>query len=198
MLRRSKAGAIAARYWRGAKQECRGTSAIEFAIILPLMLTAYLGAVEVGNMLTLNRRTDQVAYTVADLTAQVRTLSNAQIKNITDAATAILTPYSTKDLSIVLTSVVADDKNRPKVAWSCSNGNGAPLAKNSSVDLPEGLTAPGSSVIMADVQYAYVPLFGEDAPFLGSTFGKFTMSRKFYSRPRRSATVDKTDNGCPG
>lgn len=181
--------------WRSVKRECRGTFAIEFAFILPLMLILYVGAVEVSNTVTAWRRTDQVAYTVADLVAQARSLSASQIDNITAAASSILAPYSTDNLTIVLTSVVADKDNRPKVAWSCTNGHGSGRAKGSAVTLPVGLTEAGSSVIMAEVVYNYTPLVKTKSLF-GLKFDNIPMSRTFYSRPRRSATVEKTDSGC--
>ena len=47
-----------------------GLAAVEFALILPVMLTLYFGGVEVTNMLVANRRVTSVAYTAADLAAQ--------------------------------------------------------------------------------------------------------------------------------
>jgi Flp pilus assembly protein TadG len=185
--------------WLRAIRECRGTFAIEFALILPLMIVLFIGAVEVGNALTVWRRTDQVAYTAADLVAQARSLSGEQVGNITKAADSILAPYPTKALSIVLTSVVADEKNRTKVDWSCKYGSGgAARPKGSPVTLPEGLTEPGSSVIMAEVRYDYSPLLGPESGYkiFDMNLTQFDMSRTFYSRPRRSKTVEKTDSGC--
>ncbi len=185
--------------WQLAKRESRGTSAIEFALIVPLLIVMYVGAVEVSNALTVLRRTDQIAYTAADLVAQAKSLSGEQIGEAAHAADNILAPYSTGPLRIVLTSVVADDKNRPKVAWSCPYGNGASArAKGSIVTLPEGLTDPGSSVIMAEVQYDYALTLGPEGGLniFGAKFTGPDMNRTFYSRPRRSKTVEKTDNGC--
>jgi len=197
MLNGMRARVTIQRLWQSLKRECRGTSAIEFAIILPLMIGMYLGAVEISNILTVNRRADQVAYTAADLVAQAESLTVKQIQDITEAASSIMAPYSTGPLSIVLTSVVADDKNRPKVAWSCTNGSGTARGKGTSVTLPEGLTEAGSSVIMAEVQYDYSPLLGTRAHLgTGASFDTITMERKFYSRPRRSKTVEKASGSC--
>jgi Flp pilus assembly protein TadG len=170
----------------------RGVSAIEFAMIAPALILLYVGAVELGTGLTVYRRMSQVAATAADLTAQAKTVTKSDIADIEAASSSILTPYSTSPLKIVLSSVVADDNNNTKVDWSCAS-SGTARAKGSSFSLPTGLTEPNSSVIVAEVTYAYTGLLG-----LTSIFnpGSFTMTRTFYSRPRKSATVDKTDNGC--
>jgi Flp pilus assembly protein TadG len=170
----------------------RGASAIEFALIVPAVIMLYVGAVEIGNALTIYRRASQVASTAADLTAQVKSLSKSDIEDIQAAASSILTPYPTSPLKIVLTSVVADDRNRGKVDWSCSN-KGSGRSTGSSYSVPTGLTEADSSVIMAEVTYRFTPLLGLTGIF---SPGSFDMTRTFYTRPRRSLKVTKTDNGC--
>jgi Flp pilus assembly protein TadG len=170
----------------------RGVSAIEFALILPVLLLLYVGAVELGTGLTVYRRTSQVAATAADLTAQVKTVTKFDIADIEAASSSILTPYSTTPLKIVLSSVVADDNNNGKVAWSCAS-TGTARATGSSYPVPTGLTEPNSSVIVAEVTYAYTGLLGLSGIF---DPGSFNMTRTFYARPRTSTKVDKTDNGC--
>ncbi len=98
----------------------RGVSAIEFAMLVPIIILMYVGTVEIGNLLTVERRVETVASTAADLTAQVKQVSNADLSDIVAASTSILTPYATTPLKIVLSSVVADQNNNGKVAWSYS------------------------------------------------------------------------------
>jgi hypothetical protein len=88
------------------------------AIIVRVLILMDLGAVEIGNALTIYRRTSAVASTAADLTAQVKTVSTADLKDIVSASGSILTPYSVTPLKVVLSSVVADQNNNGKVAWS--------------------------------------------------------------------------------
>jgi Flp pilus assembly protein TadG len=183
----------AAQCLRRALSDRRGVSAIEFALLAPALIFLYVASVELGNALTISRRTDAVASTAADLAAQVKTVSSSDLSDITSAASAILAPYATTPLRIVLTSVVADDKNATKVAWSCSYDGGTPRPKDSAVALPDGLTQANSSVIMAEVTYAFTPLLGLTAVW---SPGPINMTRTFYARPRKSLTVAKTDTGC--
>jgi len=48
----------------------RGVSAIEFAMLLPLMVTLYLGGAEVSQAIAIDRKMTLVARTLADLTSQ--------------------------------------------------------------------------------------------------------------------------------
>lgn len=170
----------------------RGASALEFALILPVLIGLYLGAVEVNNALTIYRRTLQVATTAADLTAQVKSVTRDDVRDIQAASKSIMTPYATAPLKIVLSSVVANDNNVGKVEWSCAS-TGSARTKGSTFNVPQGLTDPKSSVIVAEVTYAFEPLVGLSTFF---SPGTFTMAQTFYARPRRSLTVKKDDNSC--
>ena len=167
----------------------RGVSAVEFALILPTMIVLYLGIAETGNAITVYRRMSTIASTAADLTAQTKTVSTADLNDIVSASSAILSPYPTSPLKIVLSSVVADANNNGKVAWSYSN-KGSGRAANSAYPVPAGLTEPSSSVIVAEITYAFTPLVDLKSFY---SPGSFNMKRTFYSRPRRSLTVAKTN-----
>lgn len=163
-----------------------GVTAIEFALILPVMLTMYIGAVELSHGLTIDRRVTSVASAVADLTAQAEEVDGNAIQDIFTASSSIMTPYPAEPLSIVLTSVVADEDNETTVDWS-EGLNEAPHPDGYAFTLPEGLTQPFSSVIVAEVSYTYEPVVGEHLT------GGITLTDTFYLRPRRTLKVEKTD-----
>jgi len=173
-------------------QDKRAVSAIEFAILAPLMITMYVGAAELGNALTINRRTSAVTSTAADLVAQVKSLSSSDLQDIGKAATSVMAPYPTTPLKIVLTSVVADQNNNGKVTWSYATNGGAKRGCGSSYSVPAGLTQPNSSVIVAEVVYKFKPM--TNLTLFGAPVG-YDMKRTFYARPRKSLEVKKTD-GC--
>ena len=59
----------------------RGVSAVEFAMLLPLMLTLYLGAVEVSQGIGADRKVTLTARTIADLVSQVSSIGNSDMTN---------------------------------------------------------------------------------------------------------------------
>jgi Flp pilus assembly protein TadG len=171
----------------------RAVSAIEFAFLAPLMIMMYVGAAELGNALTINRRTSAVTSTAADLVAQVKSLSTSDLEDIGKAATSVMAPYPTTPLTIVVSSVVADQNNNGKVTWSYAINGGTPRGCGSNYSVPAGLTQPNSSVIVAEVTYAFEPM--TNLTVFGAPIA-YDMNRTFYARPRKSLQVTKTD-GCP-
>ena len=73
--------------------ERRGVSAVEFALILPLMLIIYAGCGEVTTALIVDRKVSRAASTISDLVAQQSSISAVAMEGIFDATTAILESY---------------------------------------------------------------------------------------------------------
>ncbi len=172
----------------GMLSDAGGMVAVEFALLIPVMLTMYFGTLETTNAMTAARRVTNVAQTAGDLTAQVTTVTNADMNDIFAASTAILTPFPTNALNITVSSVVANASNasNTKVSWSKAYGGGSPRSTNSSVTLPTGLTTPGSSVVMVEVTYNYT------SPIAWFITGPIAMHEVAYLKPRRSTEVTYT------
>ena len=64
-------------YMRRFARDREGVSAIEFAILLPFMLTLYIGGVELGNGLAIQFKSTLAARTVADLASQYVSIDNS-------------------------------------------------------------------------------------------------------------------------
>ena len=116
----------------------RGVSAVEFAMLLPLMLTLYLGAVEVSQGIGADRKVTLTARTVADLVSQVSSINNADMTNALNAATAVMAPFPTGNLKVTVSSVTIDATGKATVDWS-DTLNGTARAKGSTVTLPAAL-----------------------------------------------------------
>jgi Flp pilus assembly protein TadG len=162
----------------------RGVSAVEFAMLLPLMLTLYLGTVELSQGIAADRKVTLTARTVADLVSQRNSIGNSEMKNSLNAATAVMSPYPTNNLKVTVTSVKVDAEGKATVDWSDSL-NGGGRAKGSSVTLPTALNIPNSSLIWSEVEYVYKPTIG----YVVS--GTLTLKDQIYMRPRVSDSVTR-------
>ena len=59
-----------------------GVSAVEFALLLPLMLTLYLGGVEVSQAVSADRKTMLVAHSIGDIISQYSCVTSSDMTNI--------------------------------------------------------------------------------------------------------------------
>ena len=163
----------------------RGVSAVEFAMIAPLMITLYLGGVEVTQGVSVSRKTTLVARTVADLVAQDTNVTNADMNDILSASAAVASPYTTSNLKVTVSSVTIDSSGKATVAWSDSL-NGTARSVGSAVTLNSALAIPNSSLIWGEVTYNYKPMFG------WVLTGTFNLGDMIYMRPRNSNFITRS------
>jgi len=179
-----------------------GVAAIEFALILPVMLLIYLGMVVLTTGIAIDRKVSTMAYTLADLTARAQAVTNNDRDLMFSAARAILAPYATTNVTLVLSSVYFDNNGRATVSWSDANKAGAALTRGSTYVLPDyatSLAMPNSSLIIGQVTYPYAEGWVGVLTSLGFSIGGFqngvlTMRETSYMRPRLVPRVARVIN----
>ena len=153
-----------ARLWIGE----RGAAAVEFALILPVMLLVYVGTLEASTLITMDRKVQSVAGAVGDLVARVdETISSDQLQDYFRAASGIMTPYSSTDVLQVVTAVDVAADGTTSVVWTRQYLNGVfsgttPHTVGDTYPLPAEMIAISLDrmVIAAEASYSYTPLLG--------------------------------------
>ncbi len=167
----------------------RGVAAVEFALVLPVLIVLLLGATELTRGLTYDRKVTQAGYTVGDLVAQSDSVSASDVTDIYAAAEAIMQPYPATGLNVVIASVVFDEDANASVAWSCTNGSGAwATGGTPPITIPDGLKLANTSLIITVSSYSYRPTFDAVIP------NTIEMGETFFLRPRLVESI--SDPGC--
>jgi Flp pilus assembly protein TadG len=180
---------------RKLARDCHGVSAVEFAIVFPVMAALYLGGTALTQGIVIKRKVTLVTRTVGDLTSQDTDISDTEMNTIFAAATAVLQPYSTATLTLTITSIKLDKNGIGTVEWSNRSVNGATFvqgrAANSTMTLTD-LVVPNTTVhfIMAEGSYTYTPPIGR------SFVGTLPLSNTFYFRPRRVDCIKRNSTAC--
>jgi Flp pilus assembly protein TadG len=172
-----------------------GFAAVEFAMILPFMLTCYIGGVEIGDGVAIDRKVAITTHSVADLATRYNLpLQNSDIAGILGASASIIAPYGSAPLSVTVSEVVVDPKGNATIAWSDAL-NGSAHAIGSSVTMPGTLgaaTGTAQYYILGEVQYAYTPALGYVMT------GTLNLSNQIFMSPRESACISRVGvYGCP-
>lgn len=157
-----------------------GVSAVEFALLLPVMVALYLGTTEISSGVSIQRKVTLTAGAVANLTAQSTTLATSDVTNILNASSAILAPYSTTGVAVTVSCIGINASGTAKVDWSVTQG-GTARATGSIVTIPSALAVPSTQLIFSEVSYPYKPIVGY------TITGTLTLSDHMYMSPRISA-----------
>ena len=70
--------------------DCSGVAAVEFAMIVPLMLVLFFGTVEFSSGVAVDRKVTLMARTLSDLTSQNDLVTDTQLNNFFNASTGIM------------------------------------------------------------------------------------------------------------
>ena len=126
---RGRCGRVMTRL-RAFGRAAEGLAAVEFALLLPVLLLLYAGCIELTTALALDRKTSRAASTLVDLLAQdaptllagTDAVYAAEVTAIFDAVTAIFEPYPTTTAKLLLLVVTIDNPTRQTVV-KCTTRN---------------------------------------------------------------------------
>jgi Flp pilus assembly protein TadG len=179
------------RSWRELLRHTGGVAAIEFALVVPLVIIVYAGGFEIVQAATVNRKLTDTTVQLANVTTQYTSLAaTPDLNNIFAASSQIMAPYPTSSLTIVVTEIRTDASSVGKSAWSQGYNGAACIAAGTTVPLPAGFASPNSYYILVQTNYSY-------APTIGSAFvHTIPMSDQIFMVPRQSTQIPATGTSC--
>ena len=172
-----------------------GVSAVEFAVLMPVMTLLLLGSFDIARAITVKAKTSQLSSTISDFVSQNQTITEDDLDGIIAASKTVLYPFP--DTEEVLTVRVESirDRGAPTgyvVDWYYQTTiDGSVETEGQSTDIPgpPPITPTDTSVILATVNYTYNLKF---AGFLGERLGAdhFQMTSATSNSPRWGTPVE--------
>ena len=155
----------------------RGISAVEFALLAPLMIAFYMGMAEFCQGYMANKRMGHVSAMVADLVSQEATVTTTNVDDIFSIGRLIMKPFPTTTLKQRV-SAVTMTSGRARIVWSRGSGGMLPRAVNSEITLPADMIVNTQSIIVSEATYNY------SSPVKYVMPGVTQFSSIYYLRPR--------------
>ena len=167
------------------KLDERGTALVEFAMVLPILLSLLLTGIEVGRYVLLNLKLQHASYIMGDIVSRDEDMTNCDLDGLFGAIEQAVQPFEFDANGVVIVSGISkrSTQNNPKVRWQRSGAGSLSHASTysapvSNANLPAGFVLDdGESVLV-------VELFYQTEPWLLGFIPQQTVSKTSFFRPR--------------
>ena len=185
-------------------QDPSGTVAIEFALIVPIMLMLFLCSYETSSLALAYMKVEAAAETAADLIGQTRVnsvLQSTDFTNITNATKQVLTPLPTSGSQLAIAyAAITYSTGTPVIDWHLEVNGATPITVTSAANVKDlstlGVETTGSTDSVIIVRLAYT--YSSTVNYILSS--PFTLTEWAFNRPRYMYCVPtylNTGSVCP-
>lgn len=192
---------------RAFVENAGGVAAVEFAYMVPLLLLATFGTLEVARGVLMHKRFQRASAMVGDLIAREKDLgtdqasANLEIDGIMKSAEHAMQPFSATTLKIGVMSIRAksNDANNTKIEWSRAYHGKTVPAQCATKSMPaSGMITQGNAAIIVESEYMYKPILANLVPGFSTNM---TWTDTITHSPRNSCVNYAGQNcvlACPG
>jgi Flp pilus assembly protein TadG len=172
----------------------RGIALIEFALILPILVLIFYGTIELTRYIQMIQKMDNATSTLTDLVNRNLNLTNQSLANIADTAPAMLQPFDSAGVGVIVTAIQRDaGRANATTKWQRSYPDGFKGPSRISAGEDQQPTLPQLELEPRD-QVITVELFLEYRPILNSAVTRSVLGlennnvyRMNVARPRYGA-----------
>ncbi len=154
----------------------RGIAAVEFALIVPILLLMMLGSIEIGRAVVMARKFHYITAMASDLIARETSMSDLAHAGV---ATAVQTawapnPLATLQMEVVAARSAGTASTSPApgttyVDWSFGLIATGARAQCTPYATPNNMLAIGASTIFVNATFTFTSLFGAQVPGMTAT-----------------------------
>lgn len=183
----------------------RGVAAVEFALIVPLLLIMYFLTLETGYGIETNKKVGRIAAIVGDLVTQQPKTTKADLEAISRIGQAVVQPYRRSKPGIYIAGIQIGPApaKTATVVWEAKIEKetgvfSSSKPANKTVTVPPSLNTADTFLVQVVSELDYKPLIawtaaqqsslGFTSPYIG-----MSMAETYYNRSRMSPTVECTN-----
>ena len=110
------------RLFAAAKQ---GVAAVEFALILPILVVILLATFDGGRAIAAYMKMRAATYALASITNQYSTIQSVDMTSILGATSVVMAPYSSGTPAVKISQMKINNSGVSTIEWSAAQGTTA-------------------------------------------------------------------------
>lgn len=160
--------------------------AIEFAIVLPILIVLLVGLIEFRAGFMVKQRTIVAATTMSNIVADAEKMTPKLVKQLKSVAGTILYPLEPEDVNVSV-AVVTYNGVALVIEWEDSS-NGEDFPEEVAEELLSGLLLTSETAVVSDVSVSHNSLIGS------SLFGDFEFQSRNVVYPDTAISYDENES----
>lgn len=172
-----------------------GAAALEFAIVLPVLLLLFAAVVEIARYIQAREKLESATASILDMINQNENIEAVGITALINTIPDLMEPFpaGAGRYSVIVTSVVkgSEYKCNPYALWQYppSGSSRVSSGEGSLINLPVLSLMPNEQAVIVEMYYHYTPLLSFDIPLWGgnsyeASIMPTTLYRMMVAKPR--------------
>ncbi len=170
----------------GLLRDKRGMGAVEFAILVPILLVTYIGVFELTVGFSTAKRVTRSVGAIADFVTQKPTTSDDELSDMIHVARSYIAPYKTDGITIKINGIAIDSARSATIAWSWADGTTKSVVGDA-VAVPEPILKAESYLVQVEVSIPHELLMF--MPTIAWQSKTFPITRTNFFSPRIGKSV---------
>lgn len=173
-----------------------GVGAVEFALIAPVLLILYVGALELSVAMSVDKKVAKATSITADLITQGTSTDKTTMQEMLGVAQSILAPFDGTSLEMEVIGIQVDSAGTPTIAWSWDETNSRPYVNGDPIVIPTAYEIPDTFLLQTrvDLDYDLLMLVPKAEGQLNGVLERTVKLHKvYYLHQREAETITCSD-----
>lgn len=167
-----------------------GIGAVEFALLVPVLLVLYVGAVELSTAMTIDKKVSKASAISTDILSQHENVDKSRLTEMVGIARSIIAPYNSSSLGMQVIGINIDAAGKSTIAWSWNDANQRPFTPGEDIEIPDAYLIANTFLLKTtvDLDYDLLLLSPEQA---GVEWDKSTirLAKDYYLHQREAKDI---------
>lgn len=172
----------------------RGVGAVEFALVIPLLLVMYVGAVEISVAMSIDKKVSQASSVASDIISQMSATDEDTLGQMLGVAQSVIAPFDASSLDLEVVGISIDGSGNATVAWSWDEEDNRPLVVGDPITIPTAYAIPDTFLLRTTLELDHdllmVTPLKAGAEYTDATI---TLNKQYYMHQREAEEIVCSD-----
>tara|TARA_R110002126_G_scaffold156252_16_gene303589 strand:+ start:502 stop:1131 length:630 start_codon:yes stop_codon:yes gene_type:complete len=133
----------------------RGVGAVEFALLVPVLLILYVGSLEISVAMSVNKKLTKASAVATDIISQSTSTDQGSLQEMLGVAKSVIAPFDADNLDFEVIGIKIDNSGVSTIAWSWDEDNNTPFVANTPITIPTAYAIPKTFLLKTTINMEY-------------------------------------------